>query len=64
MKSFEETIPLQPNEESSTAGYISWARLETQLRKAGELKPNEIIQRFVVDNDGLKYYVLTNKETK
>lgn len=52
----EITVDLQ-NIESNTAGWISWARLERQLRRSGELSLNESITRIVADEDGIRYFI-------
>lgn len=39
------------------AGYISWTRLERQLRKAGELREGEEITKIKASKDGVRYYV-------
>lgn len=48
------------NEPSSLSGYISWERLELQLRKAGEIRQNETITHLVADEDGIRYHVKTD----
>ena len=43
--------------ESSVTGFISWQRLASVLRSAGELKTGEVIGSFQVDDRGLMFRV-------
>ena len=49
-------------DKSIVAGFISWARLEEQLRVAGEIKPDESITHLEADGRGIKYYVKDNNQ--
>lgn len=49
-----------PIRQGGTAGFISWGRLEEQLRKAGELRPGERMVQAEFDAQGLRYYVETD----
>jgi hypothetical protein len=52
----ELKVKLQ-EEESCVTGFISWGRLERQLRASGELRKSESITHLVADEVGIKYYV-------
>jgi len=45
---------------SVLTNYISWTRLERQLKKVGELRPGESIQRLIVDEKGIQYFIKTD----
>ena len=53
-------IPLQ-REKSTICSWISWARLERNLRLSGELSENESITHLVADEDGIKYCIKKDK---
>jgi hypothetical protein len=42
---------------SNVAGRISWRRLVEVMRAAGELKRDEELEAFVVDDEGVQFYV-------
>lgn len=43
--------------DSNVAGSISWSRLSQQMRAMGEIKADEVIEAFVIDDSGIQYYV-------
>lgn len=45
----------EAHEVHGDAGFISWTRLATVLRAAGELKPNEALAFYQLDNRGITY---------
>jgi len=46
---------------SCLAGWVSWPRLEAQLKLSGELKQGESITNLVANEYGIKYYVIKGK---
>ncbi len=49
------------DEESSTAGFISWKRLAEELFTKGELQPGEHITCFDVGERGINYFVVARE---
>ena len=42
--------------------FISWKRLEEELKKSGELKKNESIGGVVVSENGIQYFLSKKKK--
>lgn len=49
------------NDKSTVCGSISWERLAEQLKKSGELREGETITRIQADDDGIRYFVRSDK---
>lgn len=50
-------IPANEAHRVAVVGFISWQRLEEQLRKAGEFKSHEAVASFQLDERGITYRV-------
>lgn len=48
---------IAPHEASGIAGFTSWLRLAEIFRAAGELRDNERLLSFQVDDRGITFYV-------
>jgi len=42
---------------ANTTSFISWRRLEEQLKKSGEIRQSEYLDKVEIDTDGMTYYV-------
>lgn len=42
---------------ANLAGFISWKRLAQELRRSGEIKTGETVEAFVLNADGIQYFV-------
>jgi hypothetical protein len=47
------------DEKSSVFGYISWKRLENELKRSGEIRPDEAITQLAIDGEGVTFSVIT-----
>lgn len=51
-------ITLNPHHESTVGNMVSWFRIaESVFRAAGEIRPDEKVTHFEVDEQGLRYFV-------
>lgn len=59
MMAGEKIIKLDPNftGHGGTAGFFTWHRLEEILRSAGELRGNESIEGYRVEDAGVNFFV-------
>jgi hypothetical protein len=53
------TEPLTEREHGrgSVVSFVSWEQLENVLRRAGQVRPGESVERFVVSARGVSLYV-------
>lgn len=51
-------IIILSTETSNLANFISWRRLAQELHSSGEIKINEHVVRFEVDERGINYFVV------
>ncbi len=55
----DKIIKIDPdfNGRTGCSGFFTWQRLETILRKAGELRDGETIEGYRVEDAGVNFYV-------
>lgn len=51
------------NEKSSTTGFVSWDRLESVLRQAGEIKPDETLVKIELTSSGMTPYIKRKRDS-